>query len=69
MRTRFLLLILISSRRRCFPGELAETLKALERALALDPDPDPARGARRAARGEIRTNRDEMLATLGGRAR
>ena len=62
MRTRFLLLILISSRRRCFPGELAETLKALERALALDPDPDPARG-------EIRTNRDEMLATLGRRAR
>ena len=64
MRTRFLLLILISSRRRCFPGELAETLKALERALALDPDPDPD-----PARGEIRTNRDEMLATLGRRAR
>ena len=64
MHTRFLILII--SRRRCFPGELAETLKALERALALAPDPDPDPDP---ARGEIRTNRDEMLATLGRRAR
>ena len=37
-----------------FLGRPAEALKALERALALDP-----------ARGDIRTNRDEVLAALG----
>ena len=41
-----------------FLGRPAEALKALERALALDP-----------ARGDIRTNRDEVLAILGRRAR
>ena len=37
-----------------FLGRPAEALKALERGLALDP-----------ARGDIRTNRDEVLAILG----
>ncbi len=41
-----------------FLGRPAEALKALERALALDP-----------ARDDIRTNRDEVLAILGRRAR
>ena len=41
-----------------FLGRPAEALRALERALALDP-----------ARGDIRTNRDEVLAILGRRAR
>ncbi len=41
-----------------FLGRPAEALKALERALALDP-----------ARDDVRTNRDEVLAVMGRRAR
>ena len=41
-----------------FLGRPAEALRALERALALDP-----------ARDDIRTNRDEVLAVMGRRAR
>ncbi len=41
-----------------FLGRPAEALKALERGLALDP-----------ARGDIRTNRDQVRAILGRRAR